>query len=135
MVNGAADAGCRAVYARTLTWCARCWLQGTHAQTNTHMHTDASCRAVLPFPLLCLRGADNAIRVHWCACVCLFVRVWYPRGERVEQDAMGEGALAGGAHRPLMDQRLVVRMPGEGAGDLDPGAELEATRRDRREAG
>ena len=56
----------------------------------------------------------------------------------VKQDAMGEGAQAGGAHRPLMGQRLVVRMPVGGAGDpedLDPDAELEGMRRDRRVAG
>jgi hypothetical protein len=67
-------------------------------------------------------------------CVC-HVR---PGGVRVEQDAMGEGAQAGGTHRPSMGQRLVVRIPGGGAGDpedLDPDAEVEGTRRDRREAG
>ena len=51
---------------------------------------------------------------------------------------MGEGAQAGGTHRPSMGQRLVVRIPGGGAGDpedLDPDAEVEGTRRDRREAG
>ncbi len=56
----------------------------------------------------------------------------------MKQDAMGEGAQAGGAHRPLMGQRLVVRMPVGGAGDpedLDPDAELEGMRRDRRVAG
>ena len=83
-------------------------------------------------------SACEALTLPCVSCVCHLC----PGGVRVEQDAMEEGAQAGGTLRPLMGQRLVARMQEVGAGDPedpdpdpDPDAEVEGTRRDRREAG